>query len=92
MSDLRTAAQNVVAAWNQYGTAKSLRGWMGILEDALQQPEQCSQCSSLEEQNIELQANLAVLEEVHNRQYRRLAEMLVEVHNLKHAVFGGKRG
>ena len=40
MTDLREAAQNVVDVWNRYGTAKSLRGWMGILEAALEQPEQ----------------------------------------------------
>ena len=40
MSNLRKAAQNVVDVWNRYGTAKSLRGWMGILEAVLAESEQ----------------------------------------------------
>jgi hypothetical protein len=36
-SDLRKAAQDVVTVWKMYGTVKSLRGWMGILEAVLAQ-------------------------------------------------------
>lgn len=39
MTDLRKAAQDVVDVWRMYGTAKSLRGWMEILEAALKEQQ-----------------------------------------------------
>jgi len=56
MTELRTAAQNVVNVWKRYGTAESLRGWMEILEAELEQPEQ--------EQQAEVQALMKMQSEL----------------------------